>query len=72
MSLVSIIIPVYNPRKHFIPCLWSVLNQSHTELDVIVINDGSEDLSASLVELINDDRIRLISNDKKGASSARN
>lgn len=72
--LVSLVIPVYNVENYLRECLNSVLNQTHKELQVILVNDGSTDHSLSICEEFKslDSRIEIISTENKGLSSARN
>lgn len=70
---VSVIIPVYNKEKHIEKCLDSVLNQTYNNLEIIIIDDASTDSSSSIVENIEDKRIKIISlPENKGVSTARN
>ncbi|CAI1954720.1 glycosyltransferase family 2 protein [Serratia fonticola] len=66
--LVSVIIPVYNAELFIEKALLSILNQTHENLEVIVINDGSTDSSASIISRItqNDERINFFSRENKG------
>lgn len=70
--LFSIIIPLYNKEKEIENTLKSVLNQSFTDYEVIVINDGSTDLSEEKVLSIHDERIIYFKTENKGVSKARN
>lgn len=72
--MVSIIIPVYNVEKYLRICLESILAQTYTDYEVILVNDGSKDESLSICEefVRNDSRFRVISQENKGLSSARN
>lgn len=71
---VSVVIPVYNSEKYVKACLKSVQKQDHTELEIIIVNDGSTDSSAAICEnLAKDDRrIQVIHQKNQGVSSARN
>lgn len=71
---VSIIIPVYNTGKYLRECLDSVINQTLKELEIICINDGSTDNSASILEEYRkkDNRFIIINKENGGQSSARN
>jgi len=73
-TLVSIIIPVYNAKKHLRACLDSVISQTYTYLEIIIVNDGSTDGSQTLCEeyATADKRIKLIHKDNEGVSKARN
>ncbi len=72
-DLVSIIIPMYNARKTIQKCLDSVIEQTHKNIEVLIINDGSKDNSINIIkENYNDRRIKLINQDNSGVSSARN
>ena len=72
--LVSIIIPVYNTEQFLDECLNSVVNQTYKNLEIILINDGSTDSSLEICKKYQqkDKRIILISQENKGAGTARN
>lgn len=72
--LISIVIPVYNVSAYLRQCLESIINQSYSHLEIIVVNDGSTDDSLSICEeyQIKDSRIKLINQENKGLSGARN
>ena len=74
MSLVSVIIPVYNVEKYLHRCLNSVKNQSFKNLDVILIDDGSTDKSGEICENYckEDFRFRVIHQKNRGQATARN
>lgn len=71
---VSIIIPIYNVQQYLQRCLDSVVNQQYTNLEIILVNDGSTDRSLEIAKEYEtkDDRIKLISQLNKGLSDARN
>lgn len=73
-QLISIIIPVYNVEKYIDKCMESILNQTYTNLDIILVDDGSTDNSLDVcnkyVEL--DERVRVFHKENGGVSSARN
>ena len=73
MPTVSVIIPTYN-RGHLLGrALQSVLHQTFTDLEIIIVDDGSNDKSESLVKWDHNPRIRCIRhNENKGVSAARN
>lgn len=68
----SVIIPLYNKEKVVKQTIESVLKQTISDFELIIINDGSTDRSVEIVNTISDKRIRLISKDNGGVSSARN
>lgn len=74
MPLVSIIIPVYNVEKYLPACLDSVLSQTHKNLEIICINDGSPDNCPAILQryAAMDQRIVVINQENKGLSAARN
>ena len=47
--LVSVIIPVYNTESFLDSCLWSVVQQTYKELEIIIVNDGSTDRSEDII-----------------------
>lgn len=73
-SLISIIIPVYNVEMYLAACLDSVLSQSYRNMEVILINDGSTDLSLQIAETYkeNDDRLKVYTFVNEGQAEARN
>lgn len=68
----SIIIPLYNKANFITAAIQSVLNQSHQNFEVIVVNDGSTDDGALRVRAIHDHRIKLVQQANSGVSCARN
>ncbi len=72
MIVFSIIIPLYNKENSIEKTLESVFNQSFSDYEVIVINDGSTDKSEERVQVFSDERLRLISTENRGVSQARN
>ncbi len=62
-ELVSVCIPAYNSGKFITRTIESVLNQSYSNIEVVVIDDGSTDDTVEKVKAIADDRIRLICNE---------
>ncbi|MTC74108.1 glycosyltransferase [Providencia sp. wls1919] len=72
--LVSIIIPAYNVEKYIKKCLTSVLEQTHTNIEVIIINDGSTDNTGNIIDtlLMNEKRAKILHTKNQGVSSARN
>ena len=75
MILVSIIIPVFNADKYLSRCIDSLLNQTFEKIEVIAINDGSEDESGKILDLYAEkypDKIRVIHQENQGISKARN
>lgn len=72
--LVSIIIPVYNIEKYIERCVESILEQSYTNLQILLINDGSKDRSGAICEKLKkrDSRIEVYHKVNGGLSDARN
>ncbi|WP_330265538.1 glycosyltransferase [Streptomyces griseorubiginosus] len=66
------IIPLYNTEKYIGACLASVLAQTHRELDVIVVDDGSTDGGAAIAERVADERVRVERIANGGVGAARN
>jgi len=73
MSLISVVIPCYNQARFLGKAVQSVLSQSHKELEVIVINDGSTDETEGVAsQYLTDPRFRLINQKNAGLPAARN
>lgn len=71
---VSIVVPIYNTEKYLRRCLMSIINQKASDIEIILVNDGSTDSS---IDIINefaelDNRIIVINKTNSGLSSARN
>ena len=72
MAIISIIIPLFNKELFVKQTLLSVLNQTFSEFEIIIINDGSTDKSVTIINDIDDKRITLYTTKNKGVSHARN
>lgn len=74
MNKISIIIPVYNIEKHLNSCIKSLITQTYSNIEIILVDDGSTDGSASLCDIyaLEDSRIKVIHKTNGGLSSARN
>ncbi|MFS9167102.1 glycosyltransferase [Streptococcus mitis] len=73
-ELISIIVPIYNSGRYLRQCLDSIINQSYKNFEVLLINDGSVDDSATICKeyVEKDSRIRYFEKENGGVSSARN
>jgi len=72
MPFFSIIIPLYNKEKFIENTLKSVLNQTFTDYEILIVNDGSTDNSLGRVLQFNDSRIKHFNKENGGVSTARN
>src|SRR3954454_14951621 len=74
MPRLSVVIPVYNVEEFLEPCLESVLAQTFTDYEVVMVDDGSTDRSAEIAQryVALDERFKLVSQPNGGLSSARN
>lgn len=68
----SVIIPLYNKENSIFSTIQSVLDQTYTDFELIVVNDGSTDNSLNVVEQFSDKRLRVLDKKNGGVSSARN
>lgn len=62
--LLTVLMPVYNAQKYLRQAIDSILNQTFTNFEFIIIDDGSADDSVSIVESYKDEKIRLVKNEK--------
>lgn len=70
---VSVVVPAYNRARFLADAVASVINQTLTDLEIIVVDDGSTDDTRTVVESLADERIRYVRHDEnKGANAARN
>lgn len=70
--LVSVIIPMYNASRYIEETIQSVLDQTWSNIEIIVVDDGSTDNSYNIVSDINSNKIRLFHQENQGAPVARN
>lgn len=73
-KLISVIIPVYNVEKYLEKCIDSVLKQTYSNLEIILVDDGSKDNSGKICDEYaeKDNRIKVIHKENGGLSDARN
>lgn len=72
--LISVIVPVYNTENYIRDCLDSILTQTYTNLEVIVIDDGSKDKSEEIIQeyIAKDNRVKYFKQENSGLSATRN
>ena len=72
--LISVIIPVYNVENFLHDCLNSILKQTYTNLEIILVDDGSTDKSGEICDEFakNDSRIKVLHQKNSGQAVARN
>ena len=72
--MISVIVPVYNVEKYLEECLDSIQNQTYSNIEIILVNDGSLDNSKDICEKYckEDNRFKLINQANQGQSVARN
>lgn len=74
MELVSIIVPIYKVEEYLDKCVESLVNQTYTDLEIILVDDGSPDNSPKICDawVEKDERIKVIHKQNGGISDARN
>ena len=72
MEKVSVIMPCYNAEAHLERGLKSVLGQSHSNIELIAVDDGSTDSTAAMLKAVKDRRVRVITQKNRGVCAARN
>lgn len=74
MAAVSIIIPVYRAEKYLDACIASVVSQTFTDIEILLVDDGSPDRCPQMCDqwAAKDDRIRVLHCPNRGAAAARN
>ena len=72
--MISVIVPVYNVEKYLEECLDSIQNQTYSDIEVILVNDGSTDKSKEICGKYckQDNRFQLLNQENQGLSAARN
>lgn len=73
-ELVSVIVPVYNAEQYIGKCIESVLSQTYTNIELILVDDGSIDSSSCIIDdySLKDSRIKVVHKKNEGVSTARN
>ena len=72
-ALISIVIPAYNVAEYIEKCLCTVLSQTYSDIEVIVVNDGStDDTDKIIAKFKSDARLKYIEQENAGVSAARN
>lgn len=73
-KVISVIVAIYNIEAYLEKCIVSIVNQSYSELEIILVNDGSTDSSGAICHSYaeKDSRIKVINKPNGGLSSARN
>ena len=73
-DLISVVVPIYNGEKFIEPCVASIREQTWTDLEILLVDDGSTDGSLALCEKLaaQDGRIRVLHKENGGLGSARN
>lgn len=74
MPIISIIVPVYNTEKYLHRCIDSILAQTYTDFELLLVDDGSTDSSGAICDeyALRDSRVRVFHKENGGVSSARN
>ena len=72
--LVSVIVPIYNAKNHIARCVESIRKQSYPNLEILLVNDGSKDVSLQVCEMYAkvDPRILLVDKPNSGVAATRN
>lgn len=70
--MISAVIPLYNKEKSVERSVNSILAQTYSDFELIIVNDGSTDHSLDVVKRISDSRIRIVTQENQGISAARN
>ena len=72
--LISVIVPVYNIEKYLERCVNSIREQTYTNLEILLVDDGSTDSSGTICDKFaeEDNRVRVFHKENGGSSSARN
>lgn len=72
MKLVSVVIPVYKVERYIAATIQSVLEQTYTNFELLIVNDGSPDRSVEICQQFTDNRIKIIHQENSGVCAARN
>ncbi len=72
--LVSIIVPIFNAEQYLVKCIESILNQTYSNIELILVDDGSIDSSSTIIDnyAMKDSRIKVVHKKNEGVSTSRN
>lgn len=69
---ITVLMPAYNAGKYIREAITSVLEQSFADFELLIVNDGSTDDTADIIDSFNDERIVVLSQENKGVAAALN
>ncbi|MDR1360798.1 MAG: glycosyltransferase, partial [Rickettsiales bacterium] len=74
MPKISVVVPVYNAEKYLAKCIEHIIHQTHTDLELILVDDGSSDKSPEICKAYAaaDSRIKIITQKNSGPANAQN
>lgn len=72
MTKVSIIVPIYNSEEYLNKCIDSLISQTESNIEILLLNDGSTDNCDRIIKKYNDDRIKYIAKSNEGIGKTRN
>ena len=72
MTLISVVIPLYNKEKYIKNTIESVINQDFKDFEIIIVNDGSTDHSLEIAKQFEQPGIKIINQENQGVANARN
>ena len=72
MPKISVILPVFNGEDYIRQAISSTLNQTFSDFELIIVNDGSTDKTADIINEFDDEKIRIINQSNQGPGAARN
>lgn len=64
--IVSVIVPAYNAQNYIEKCVYSILNSSLQEIELIVVDDKSDDKTLEILNGISDSRLKIIAKNERG------
>lgn len=70
--MISIVMPTYNQDRYLLEAVDSILRQTYTDFELIIVNDGSTDRTKELLDCISDRRVRVVHKENGGTGSALN
>lgn len=72
MCQISVVVPVYNAERYIEKCIRSILEQTFSDTEVIIVNDGSQDRSIDIIQnMFQDTRIKIVNKENAGLPQAR-